>query len=32
LKVQTKLLVVSMYDEALYAQRVLRVGGDVNGG
>ena len=28
LKVATKLLVVSMFDEALYAQRVLRAGGD----
>jgi DNA-binding NarL/FixJ family response regulator len=28
LKIGTKLLVVSMFDEALYAQRVLRLGGD----
>ncbi len=28
LKLATKLLVVSMFDEALYAQRVLRAGGD----
>jgi DNA-binding NarL/FixJ family response regulator len=28
LKVTTKILVVSMFDEALYAQRVLRAGGD----
>ena len=28
LKLPVKLLVVSMYDEALYAQRVLRAGGD----
>ncbi len=28
LKLAVKLLVVSMFDEALYAQRVLRVGGD----
>jgi DNA-binding NarL/FixJ family response regulator len=28
LKLGTKLLVVSMFDEALYAQRVLRAGGD----
>ncbi len=27
-KLELKLLVVSMFDEALYAQRVLRVGGD----
>jgi len=28
MKIAVKLLVVSMYDEALYAQRVLRAGGD----
>src|SRR5271170_111780 len=28
LKLAVKLLVVSMFDEALYAQRVLRAGGD----
>lgn len=28
LKIPTKLLVVSMFDESLYAQRVLRAGGD----
>jgi DNA-binding NarL/FixJ family response regulator len=28
LKIEIKLLVVSMFDEALYAQRVLRAGGD----
>lgn len=28
LKLEVKLLVVSMFDEALYAQRVLRAGGD----
>jgi DNA-binding NarL/FixJ family response regulator len=28
LKMQTKLLVVSMFDEGIYAQRVLRAGGD----
>ena len=28
LKIEVKLLVVSMFDEALYAQRVLRAGGD----
>jgi DNA-binding NarL/FixJ family response regulator len=28
MKLRIKVLVVSMFDEALYAQRVLRVGGD----